>query len=244
MNRKKAVLLVVVSIPFLLGLSMSTHGVPKTLRYSHSDDLAWVSESEAFDSSGNLRSELFGPSAEPLRINLAANSDGKCHAFMVQPASERPLTDASLAEASAFARAIIVGQVVNSSRGFYHALPGTLVGVEVRKIFSASENNRDLVYLFIPSATFVTPAGALCSRSFGKVAVPESADTLIAFSYEPPNDQGGLILPIDPDRDLIVQRKAVRVHTPRQLESDLAGLQLDEIAQRIERHTTTDRRKR
>jgi hypothetical protein len=242
-NRKKALLLLF-SMPLLLGTSMSNRGIPTTLRYAHSDELAWVSESEAFDNAGNLRSELFGPSAEPLRINLAANNDGKCHAFMVQPPSERPLTDASLAEASASARSIIVGQVVNSGRGFYHALPGTLIGVEVKKTLSASDRHRDLVYFFIPSATFITPAGVLCSRSFTKVAVPESADTLIAFSYEPPNDQGGLILPIDPDRDLIVQRKAVRVHTPKQFESELAGLHLDEIAQRVERHATTDPRKR
>jgi len=226
MRERTPFLLAALLLPFTVG--MSGNGVPKLLRYEHSDAFAWVAESEAFDGEGNLRADLFGPSAEPLKVNLAANSDGACHQFMVQPPAERTVRDTSLAEASANAKAIVTGEVVSTERGFYEALPGTLIGVR-------RGNGRPprLAFLFIPAASFVTPRGALCSRSLANAAVPRTGDRLVAFSFDQPTDRQGLIHPMNPDRALIIERDGKRIYTPAQLQTELAGLQFDEIAGRL-----------
>lgn len=227
--------------PLLLAMS-PTAEIPKLLHYRDVNRLAWISESEAFDKDGKLRAELFGPYSDSMKRHMQRNGDGTCHEFMTQAVPERPYTDTTLAEAAVTARSVITGRVVNVGRGFYEALPGTLVSVRVANDLTrpkASERlDRNFVFIFIPVATFVTPEGALCSEPFTKLRLPEVGDQVMAFSYDSSNVESGVILPTHADRELIVERNGARVITPQQWKKDLAAMRLDDIATYVRRYAS------
>lgn len=110
MKRVGTIFLAIAVAPLLVGLTSAQ--APRVLRHKHFDQYLWISEAEALDSKGNLRTELFGPHARVLQHNLSANEHGACREFMTQP---RPALfgstpTATLADTSRNARAIVIGR--------------------------------------------------------------------------------------------------------------------------------------
>jgi len=242
MRKTIAAALLAVIAPLLLAASPA--GIPKALRYRFSPAFAWVPETEAFDSAGHLRDVLFGASVDALKANLAANRDGVCRNFMTQPPGDAKYLDTSIAGIAANARSMISGAVVSSGRGFYNALPGTLVAIDVAKELPPRQRRSAaprIAYVFIPSAAIVTAHGALCSRSLTGVPVPRVGDRVVAFAFAAPTDEAGAIVPLNSDRHLIIERNGRRLYTPRDLQHDVDGTNVEQIAARVERQAAAAR---
>lgn len=219
--------------------AFASDGVPRLLRFKHNPDIAsWLDESAAFDSTGRLREDLWFSTA--VRENAKRNASGTCTYFVEESPLETFADSSSLRKIAENAHAVLSGDVVSTSRGFFHGIPGTLVGFRVTDTVALSVDAHaapvdtgSLRFTFIPKAEIPTPHGVICSRTSPAVTLPEPGDTILISSYLPPPDEEGLIFPIDSPRHLVVERKGQRVFTPKGLGDDLSETAIREAIHHI-----------
>lgn len=126
---------------------------------------------------------------------------------------------------------------MSSGQGFYHATPGTLLGLRVIEDAVRSESrsagSSETLYVFVPSAKILTSAGAICSRPLGHLPLPEVGDRLMAFSYHAPADESGVVGPVDAENDLLIERDGQPVFVPERLKAEVGARNLNELARAV-----------
>jgi hypothetical protein len=223
-----------------LPASAADDRLPEIIRHRYNPAvLAWVSESAAFDANGRLRKELAAASPM-LESNMRRNTNGRCEAFMLEAEMEHFLPDETVEDVATSSLIALSGDVVHVSRGFFHDFPGTVVGFRVTGRLGLRAGGGmvrvevgDIRYTFIAAAQLLRPDGAICSSPPRPVTIPDPGDSILMFAYALPIDAEELIIPVDSDRHLVIERGGNRIFTPVNLESGLRDLTIPDVMRRV-----------
>jgi hypothetical protein len=171
---------------------------------------------------------------------MRRNSNGRCEAFMFRSDMHYSLPATTLRDVATSSLIALSGDVVHVSRGFFHDFPGTVVGFRVTGRLglragggSVQVEVGDIRYTFIAAAQFLKPGGAICSRAPGPVTIPEQGDAILLFAWFAPIDAAELIIPVESDKHLVVERGGKRIFTPAGLESGLRDLSIPDALRRV-----------
>ena len=177
----------------------------------------WVSESVAFDSEGNLRSDLFSPHIRTRLDELRKVNGNECLRFAAAPSIDHFLPTDSLAALAAHSLYVVAGEVVSSEKGFYAGNPGTLFHVRVsHHVKRPSPSSIPTAFLFVGDGRIDTARGAICAMTPLHSIVPRVGDRVMFFAYQSPRDVENNIFLAEPHQQIVVQ-EGDRLHLPRAL---------------------------
>lgn len=191
----------------------------------------WVSESSAVDEEGRLRKELFEPSVAGSLGDPDATPGarvGPCAVNLLQPPIEQFVELGSLDTLARNSTDVFIGEVVELRQGFLVGMPGTLYAIRPTVVLSRDPLATEL-YVFISQARIPLHFGDICSTVSPETVIPRVGDRILAFLYLEAYDPEKTIYRVDPQRQLIVERRG-RVLVPSALTDQLPTGDLDAIA--------------
>lgn len=201
----------------------------------------WVSLSDASDSRGALRWNLFAPDVTArFKRALERNRDGQCNWILHEPSQEDEIRGPKLRSIARHAKLIVHGEVGQSEIGFFHGMPGTLYEVKGEVVASQAPRGTDdsqrALFLFVAGADISTADGTLCYRGHpSTISSLRKHDRILVFSPHGPVDESSSLLYVDLARHVVVQPEgqdevsANELTEAMQEESHSQALTIDEI---------------
>lgn len=199
----------------------------------------WVSEGAAFDSTGNLRSDLFSPHVRARLDELRKMNGNDCVHFAASPTIDHFLPTDSLADLAAHSFEIVAGEVVSSEKGFYAGNPGNLFAVRVSHHLKGHGSRRTAL-LFVGDGRIDTPRGAICALTPRHSVVPKVGDRVMFFPYQAPRDVENDIFLAEPHTQIVVQTGDT-LQLPAALRTGVGIKNLEHLIERVAASVAKDK---
>ena len=211
----------------------------------HRQTPLWVALSKAVTSRGELSTDYLDKYAlrdlhrlaKTDRGRVATTSDTEAHLCFGERPAEIAAPSDTLAELSANAQAIVKGEIVQRTLGFFEDRPAALLTVRIDRQLhgDGSFTPQKDILVYYPDAEFRVGDETYCIRPATHPARPRVGDQILVFAYRAPIDTAGRLIYGQASKHLVFETAAGQLVPPVALRRELEDARITTLDQLLER---------